>query len=413
MLNNLTRRAMPILSGIAFGFFIGCSTSSPHTSNSDGASPSREELRQRINIIDREIESNPGNAEAFYQKSSVLNQLAHLQNSPENRTEYYQQMHRSLNQAESIYQASSDQYGKEKVNELLKVSWSYEHNQGVEILQAENTLTGSDFEHAAGHFHNAIIIIPDSTVSYKMKAHTHYRNHQVDQAISTLETAYSRIEQLPSDLLEQLAFLYLENKQPAQAVDLYEKAESFSDENLNVIHGLANAYITAGRHKKAAGLLQALVDNEPQNIIYRESYASRLYILGVQKYDSVLTINPNEYIIINQMITEADTILEEAEKQFKEALKLNPQNSAIKQQLADFYHNFAAHLKQVKPLFSEEEQEEIEQRIQANLSNGITLYEELVEQNPDQTQNWKYLYQAYSYLGMQEKANEAKAKANL
>lgn len=408
-----SRIAILVQLGIAFGFFIGCSVIL-NKSESDSSSPATEELEQRLAQIERELEQNPGNAEAFYQKGSVLNKLAHQQSKPENRADYYRQMQQSLSKSGSVFQASDNRQGTEKVDELLKVSWSFEHNQGVEILQTDSTLKSSDFNRAAAHFNNAVTIIPDSAVSYKMKAQAHYRNHEVGQAIETLETASNRIEQLPSGMLEQLAFLYLEEKQHKKAIELYEEAESFSDKNLNLIHGLANAYITAGEHAKAVELLLALVESEPDNVIYLESYGTELYRMGIQKFDSLLAVPRDDSVSVQRYYDQANSLLSQATDQLEKARELNPENIALKKQLAFVYQNYAAHLKQLIPQFDETRREKIEQQIETQLSEAIPLFEELVNQDTEQTREyWKQLYRAYTYLGMQQKATEAKAKANL
>ena len=401
--------------GIAFGFFIGCSVfqSISNSESERGSPPTAAELEQRLNEINSELTADPDDAEAYYQKGRVLNMLAHRYNAPEQRTGYYRQLRQALQKSGSLFDASTNRRGSEKVDELQKVSWSYEHNQGVEILRTDSTLISSDFTRAAAHFNNAITIIPDSAVSYKMKAQAHYRNHQVDQAIETLEAGYNRIEQPPSSLLEQLAFLYLEEKQHRKAIELYEKAESFSDKNLNLIHGLANAYIMAGEHAGAAELLQALVESQPENVIYLESYGTELYKLGIQAYDSLMAA-ATDSSEVRQYYRRANSLVDRAANRLREAFELNQENIGLKRQLAYVYQNQAAHLKQAKSRLGASLQPEIEQKIEASLSSAISLFEELVNQDPDQTQlYWMQLYRAYAYLGMQQKATEAKAKANL
>jgi len=401
--------------GIAFGFFIGCSLiGSSKKSESENTPPTTAELEERLAELNNDLSGDPDDPEAYYQKGRVLNMLAHQLPDPENRTPYYRRLRESLQKSGSIFTTSADRQGVEKVDELQKVSWSYEHNQGVEILRTDSTLRSRDFNRAAAHFNNAITIIPDSVVSYKMKAQAHYRNHEVDSAIETLEAADQRIGNPPSDLLEQLAYLYLEEKRHRQAIRLYERAESFSNKNLNLIHGLANAYITAGEHSNAAELLQALVQNQPENVIYRESYGTELYNIARLKLDSVMSTDPSDSAAARQYYSQADTVMDQAAEQLKKARELNPESITLKKQLAYVYNNYASSLRQARSRFSGAAQEEIDQQIEANLGHAITLFEQLVNQDPEQTrQYWEQLYQAYAYLGMQQKANEARAKANL
>ena len=118
--------------------------------------------------------------------------------------------------------------------------------------------------------------MPDTTISYRLKAETHYRHNDFDKAISTLENARDNITTLPAQMLEQLAFIYLENDQNEEAIAVYEEAISSSDENLNLIHGLSNAHIKLGEHEQAVELLKVLIENKPENIVYRESYGTEL-----------------------------------------------------------------------------------------------------------------------------------------
>ncbi|MFH5883201.1 tetratricopeptide repeat protein [Halalkalibaculum sp. DA3122] len=409
-----TRMVIPVI-GIAFGFFIGtgCSTLAPQNSTETERTAADRDLQKRLARIDSQIADNPENAEAYFQKGEVLSSLAQRQTPPEKRADYYRQMQQALAEAGILHQNEGNPQGKETVDELLQVSWSFEHNQGVEILQTDSTLSSTDFNTAAAHFNNAIIIIPDSAISYRMKARALYRDHQTGQAIQTLEAARRQIDRLPGSYLEQLAYLYLENSQHQQAVELYEEAEAFSDDNLNLLHGLANAYITSNRHRSAAQLLARLVENEPENIIYLESYGTELYKLAMQQLDSLRSRDIQDSQAIQQVKARSDTLMQRAQNQFKKTLQLDPENPEFKQQLAHSYKNYAAKLSQVQPLFPEEYQETISDQIESNLTNAVTLYEELVEQQPDQAGFWESLYQAYSYLGMEDQANEAKVKANL
>lgn len=407
-----TRMAIPII-GIAFGFFISCSTLSTQNRSQSENALSEQELKNELESVENQISKTPDNPAAYYRKGELLHRIAQRQNVPDNRTAFYRQMQNTLARASALHKTSKNAQEEEKVDELLQVSWSFEHNQGVEILQADSTLNNDHLNKAASHFNNAITIIPDSAVSYKMKARALYRNHRVENAIQTLEAARNRIGDLPSQYLEQLAFLYLENGENQKAVKLYEEAETFSDDNLNLLHGLANAYITANNHKKAIQLLGTLVDNKPDNVIYLESYGTELYRLGAQQFDSLNSLDTSDSLSRQKIKASADTLMNRAEEQFRKVINLNPESIDPKENLAHLYKNYAVKLTQIKSLFSSTNQKNIEEQLQENLSEAASLYEELVQQSPDQNEYWKHLYQVYSYLGMTEKAKEAKAKANI
>lgn len=397
MIHFSTRIASLVL---AFGFFIGCSTLQSSNSNSE-KDFSTKQLQQRIDSLDQQIKSGNTNPDLYYQKGKFLTELAQKRDNPVQRTSPYTDARKSLAQADELYQ------GSEKVQELLKVTWSIEHNQGVKILQSDTT--GSpDFSRAAAHFNNATIIIPDSAISYKMKARAFYRDQQSQKAIKTLEDARQNADDIPTLLLEQLAFLYLENDQPKKAVEVYEQAESFSDRNLNLLHGLSNAYINAGQHKKAVDLLQQLIESDPENIVYSQTLSRELYFLAAEQLDNIASdISEDENSSIK--ISSADSLLNRSENQFKRILDENPEDEQLKLGFAKFYHNSASKYQQLLPYVDSETKQQLEEKIEQYLSSSVPLLEQLSEERPEDKEVWQSLYQAYSYLGMEEKARNAKS----
>ncbi|NGP75890.1 tetratricopeptide repeat protein [Balneolaceae bacterium YR4-1] len=413
MIITFTRMVLPLL-GITFGFFIGCSTLSPSTQkpvNPDDLS--KQELRVEINSIDQQISSGSADADLYYQKGYLLSQYALKLEKPSDRTATYEDLQNSLQQAERLFNEANLPSGKQKVDELLKVTWSSEHNMGVQIMQSDSTLEEADLEEAAVHFKNATRVLPDTAISYKMEARAYYKNGKNREALQALEEAKQEIDSLPAEMLEQLAYLYLETGQPSKAVQIYEEAETaFTSGNLNVIHGLANAYISSNDHVKAVSLLNELVENEPDNIIYAQTLATEYYRLGSSKL-SELTRRSNSNLSNRELLEDADSLFTRARRQLESSISGETGNQELQEALVSFYQNAASKYQSVLPEVTESEKTEIREIIRDYLSSSIPVYEELVEEYPDASRNyWKNLYEAYSYLGMSEKAEEAKSKFN-
>ena len=407
MANLITRLASLVL---AFGLFYGCSVFSSSSTQEPSVPQTKENLEQRLNYLNNQIQVNPRDPTLYFDKGNILNELAHKFEDPEARHTYYTRMRKTLSKADSLYDALIDETGKSNIKELLQVTWSNEHNQGVEIMQTDSTLTRESLEEATAHFSNAITIIPDSLISYELKARAHYRNQQSENAIKTLETAVNEVEQVPSPILEQLAFLYLETENPAKAIETYEQADSFSSSDPNVIHGLANAYMLAGRHQRAIYLLRQLVERDPNNALYRQTLGNELYSMGSTVVDSLITSGIN---ITREDFDYIDSLFTDSEKQLEDARSLNPGNGEFKQNLAFFHQNYATQLKKINKFYSSADSSVIEEEVREHLKSAIKLLEELTDEYPDNRQYWKNLYQAYSYLGMTEKAREARQKSNL
>lgn len=407
MIYSYTRMASFML---AFGLFFSCATIQSTNQSSDNTQDlSKRQLQQQIKSVDQQITETPNNPELYFQKGKLITKLARQTAEPTRRTPSYSEAQKVLAKASELFNRTG-QADTEKVRNLLKVTWSHEHNQGVRLLQDE-TPSKSDYSLAIAHFENATTIIPDSAVSYIMKARTQYQNQQPLYAIETLEEAKETISNPPLLLLEQLAFLYLENKEPQKAIAVYEQAESFSNQNLNVLHGLSNAYIQAGRHGRAIALLEQLIKNEPQNIIYGQSLATEYYFLGISKMDSVATQLKEGQPLDNSAFTTADSLLKQAEEHFQRIIGANPADEELKQQVVTFYHNSASKYQVLADFASDVHRKKLQERVGQYLSSSIPLLESMVEHNPENQQAWKKLYRAYSILGMEQEAK--KAKANL
>src|SRR5699024_7730393 len=116
------------------------------------------------------------------------------------------------------------------------------------------------------------------------------------------------------------------------------------------LHGLSNAYITAGEHQKAIELLRTLVESKPENLIYRQSLATELFFLADQKLVSVATQLKNGRTLEETSFSIADSLLRQAENEFKQILEDNPDNTEIQSRLARFYQNSAAGYQRLLPL---------------------------------------------------------------
>lgn len=409
---TFTRMVIPLI-GITFGFFISCSTFS-NTTSEQSIEPdelTKQQIETELVSLNEKIKNGGGDADLHYQKGYLLSEYAKKIDDPGQRDETYREMQQTLKKADEQFTRANLPSGNQKVDELLKITWSTEHNQGVQIMQSDSTLENNDLEAAATHFKNATAILPDTAISYKMEARAYYQNHDLERAISTLQKADENMGQLPAEMLEQLAFLYLENNQPNEAIAVFERAKSFSNDNLNVLHGLANAYISADEHAQAVALLNKLVDNEPDNIIYSHALATEYYHLGSEKLDDLLK-NADQSEPTDRELAKADSLLGKAQELYENTLSRSNGNEDITMTVAQFYQNAAAKYQKLLAGLNESAYSEIEQQISDYLRATIPLYQKLVQKNPESSKLWNNLYQVYSYLGMNQEAEEAKSKVN-
>jgi len=406
MLNISLKAVTPIFIGVTFFLITGCSTLSSTTDKPlKENSYTEESIREEIKDLNKKITRDSANADLLYNRGYLLSELAQLTEHPKERTETYRDMQKSLTQAIEIFRQTNLPSGIQKSENLLKVRWSSEHNQGVQIVQNDSTLTDKNTEKAILHFNNATIILPDTAISYQMMARTQFKNQNIDGAISTLERARNNIDPLPVKLLEQLAFLYLENDREKQAINIYEEAQSFTPDNLNLYHGLANAYITAGEHEKAVKLLDTLIESNPENTIYRQTKATELYYWGTEKLQEISVTSPDS-AKIEHLFSTADSLFNEAEKLFHQALNTSSQNERLKRKFVTFYQNTSSKYQEILTYLNESDAQKAEQTITRHLKSSIPVIESLLQKDPSNPELLNSLYLSYRYLGMDEEAKK-------
>lgn len=400
---SFTRMASVIL---AFGFFFGCTvlqqSSNPQT---DSDKLSKKQLRQKIKKLDNRLSRSDSTASLLYQKGELLIKLAQKE-EVDRRLLTYREAHTVLTQSAQKYEQSYTNDDKNKALQLLNVSWSNEHNKGVQLIQNDSVMSSADYKRAGNHFHNATVIIPDSVTSYKLGAQSYYQSQQPDKAMALLEEARQQINDIPISVLEQLGYLYLQNDQPEQAVQTYQQAVSLSDQNTNLIHGLSNAYIANNEHKQAVTLLENLVKQKPSNIIYRQSLATELYQVGSQQIDSLSAGQSN---LTADSFNSVDSLFQRAQTLFSELVENNQQDTEIIKQAAQFYLNSASVYQQVQGNTTTNADSTIQKRIKEFLTTSLPLHKKLAEEHPQNKTYWQNLYKTYSYLGMREEAQNIKS----
>jgi len=179
-----------------------------------------------------------------------------------------------------------------EVNRKLESLWSMELQEGVLWLQRddseqllreevlgemalgengaiENGDDGSDLS-GLQYFQWAIDLMPDSVSAYRLKSTAHYKLGQTGMAVQTLEALRERAG-LNDELMEKLAYLYLESGRLAEATELYLQLQERDPENRLWNHGFVNALILAGESEQAIGLLEELISREPSYLPYRKT----------------------------------------------------------------------------------------------------------------------------------------------
>lgn len=403
---------------LAFGFFLGCTA----FENLAGSGESAEEdpdggLQTELESVNRSLEEGEATPRLYFRKGQVLRRMA-AEEDPAARTPLYREMRAALTSGRELAGPGGGK-AAEEIRELLQVSWSNEHNSGLRYSGADtsvDSLEEANYSRAVDHFRNAVAILPDSLVTYRVMAETHYRNDRPERAISILEDARKVAGELPAAMAEQLGFLYSERGSYERAIDAYEEGRPRENGDPDLARGLANAYMEAGRHGEALELLNWLRESEPENRDYRLAAATERYFAGRSLLaDSVPGRGARADTALYR---EADDHFRRAEAIYGELSEEEPENGELRRQIAGFYQNVASlYRRRLAGGVAGEEGSPpdslLREYIRHYLAASLPHLEELSSAEEGDAFYTRRLLAVYRYLGMEEEAEELRDNRNL
>lgn len=398
-MNYSSTRMASIL--LAFGIFFAISCSAFESTETPEVRSQPEQLNEQINRINLELEADPYNQDLKIQKATLLNEYASQQSNPSDRYPIYRNLY-SLN-----YEGDPDGNGEiPEITEILVKAWKAEQSNGIRLLQLNrNSEANQHFYEILAHFDNAIVLQPDSLVTYNLMSTTFYENDSISNAIETLEIALNRSPEPDPKLLEKLAYLYLETGNTDESIRIYENLVSNNSNDNRLLHGLINAYMISERHNDAIDQLLLLAEEFPTRYYYKEELATQLYFLFATKTDEIY----REFESGDPIGEKIDELLElsnEAHTIYESLRTTIPANEESLLRMGTFYNNSVNKLSSIHSSFtlSSESNSLIQSTIQTYRDNSIELWERLTEMNPD---NMEYVYTLYNLYKDAEMSEEA------
>ncbi len=273
-MNHLITRQTSFL--LVFGIFFISSCSSLNKTESANNTNTDSGPLSEIEAINKQIEES-GNSESLLQrKTELFIEAAQKDPLPSSRKPLYRNARNTSLDAKSQFSESSQVF-----DQILTEAWSFEHNNGVRLLQADSDQNGSTnmFERAVAHLENAVILQPDSISSHNVLATAYYSNGLYTDADSVLNNVL-KINTDPEKEIavkEKLAFIYLESGNTGKAVSVYQDLFNENNSSITITHGLVNAYILDNRPGEAAQLLQNLTEEYPDLFSYKQSLVTVKY----------------------------------------------------------------------------------------------------------------------------------------
>jgi tetratricopeptide (TPR) repeat protein len=348
----------------------------------------QKNLDKAMESLQKEVTKNPNSDEGYYLLGYVYGEK-----------EKYKDAMEAFNKSLSI----SNKYAK-NIGESRKFFWANLFNKGVAFYQKGINTTNVDsskmyFEKSIVNFENAVEIEPDSADTYKNLAFVYMSAGDNDKAISPLKKLIELEKAL--DGYRYLGEIYYTKgslarndyevtKNPQDSINsvnhyldaikvLEEGRKSYpSDSELLVV--LSNSYIGANKIDVAIDAFKTGVEQEPENKYYRYNYG--VLLLGSENY-------------------------EEAEKQFKKAIEIDPEYSNAVYNLAVTYVRWGTALNKL----AEEKQIQSDE-YKEKYRLALPYLEKVAQSKEADAGTWELLGKVYTILGMQDDANNAFQKAD-
>lgn len=389
---------------LAFGIFFSFSCSNlENTQNSAAPGSDVKSLEKEIQDINREISENPGENSLQIEKANLLFRYAQTMKNPSGRKPVYSNIR---NIADNLSAQSENEL--DTVEEVLVKAWRTEHSSGIKLLHKnQSDQSDGNIDEIVSHFENAITIMPDSLKTYSVLATTHYQHGNMSEAIETLKAAGTQRDQAKPEIVEKLAYLYLESGELPEAEMRYRQLVENYPEKLLYKHGLVNVLILSDRHEEAIELLEKLSEEYPTRYNYQESLATELYYLFKKRTEQYVqdggnSLSKNDRDELAGLLNSAHSIFES----IQESLPTTEENLY---RIATFYKNTSLRLKELFPMNEEETFSDLQSQY---MKYSLPLWERLAELNPENMGYLSNLHQVYLELGMTEDAESLERSYN-
>lgn len=438
-MKKLLRNLIPVL--LFFGILTGCETTNPiideaqlniYTQNFDSAYAS----------LDRYIEQNPESGIGHYYKAVAYSQEGPTIEPPSDRKPIYRDFRESILTSRELF-AEAEEKPEEagEVDDLVLNTWGFEHNASLDYATNDSVMASVDepLKIAISHLENAIIINPDSVLSYDVLSQIHFMDNNVEEAAEVLAQSMELKNPPPAEDYDRIGYYYSETGDTENAIDILNEGLEIYPDSISLVQKLADGYMMAGNTDMALATLNDLIERDPENPQYRLVLGTALLSETEGMTNEVSDLYDDIYDLRNELRdasgSEADDIegqiedlenqiqsnieeIEElnslAESELKTTTELRPDDENAYNALGVLYQNRGAILFTQRNYSDDmDEVNRFDEEAKDAYRLAMENYEKAVELNPDNTNAWQSLANVYITLDMQDKYEEAIEKAGM
>ena len=392
-------------------------------------------------ILDRSIAKDSTSGVPYYYKAMTYAEQARRINPPSNRKANYRNFRESIVTARDLFEGMEEQPEEaESVTPLVLNTWGYEHNNGIEYVNDDSVAqtVENPYEYSIAHLENAVIINPDSTLSWEILAQVAGIAENYEKAVDAQKEVMDLKNPPDSDDYLRLGVYQRNLGNLENAISTMEEGIEMYPDSIQLVQNLADMYMANGQRNMSISIIEDLIERDPDNAQYRLALGTQLLQATTEiseeitaNYDMVYDLNSelrnnpddpdaieasmDSLLALNQELTdEMNELSAKAESQLIRVTELRPDNATAYEYLAISFQNKAAALYEERNFTTDNElANELDEQAKQELRQAMEYYEKAVEIDPDNAQYWQSLSRIYVQLDMQEKAEEAMEKAGM
>lgn len=437
-MKKLLRNLLPAF--LIVGILASCETTDPliqeaqkniFTQNYDSA----------LAMLDRSIQKDSTNGVPYYYKALTYAEKARTISEAAERKPDYRNFRTSAVQAREVFSEMEEQPSEaEDVTPLILNTWGYEHNKAIEYINDDSVraTVESPLKKSVAHLENAVIVNPDSTLSWDILAQVLAMDNNFEEAIAAQRSTMDLKNPPPAEDFLRLG-VYLRNAGNTEdALSTLETGVEQYPDSVSLVQNLADVYMEAGQREKSISTIEQLIQRDPSNAQYRLALGTQLLQATTEisdeitaNYDRIYDLNSeirnnadnaeelqatmDSLRTVNKELTEEmNDLSADAEAELIQVTELRPEDPQAFEYLAISFQNKAIALYEERNFTTDNElASELDQQGKEQFRKAMEYYEKAVELDPENQSYWRSLYRIYLQLDMQEKAEEAAEKAGM
>lgn len=337
--------------------------------------------------LTNEIQKHPENAEAWFM-------LGRVNFEQKNYKEMLNAFDGSL-KVSNQYKPEIDKFRLSVwANNLNKGVDSY--NKGIQIKDKDSSTTF--YNEAIGYLKTSIEMVPDSVSGYRVLALCYYGMKDKDNAIVYLKQALQRQNDL--QLGRMLGGIYYDramvakdagdkdktNENLNEAIKVYQNTLKLSPNDPNILAGLNDSYVIAGRTQEAMDSYKAAIVADPNNKLVHYNYG-------------VLLLRAKNF--------------PEATAQFEETLKLDDKFTDALYNTSATLMQWGAQMKaEAEKAVAGDKNKQIDKSYEEKFKKAKGYLDRLLEITPNDIGAWESLGMACTILNLPKEAKTAYEKAD-